>query len=534
MDDPIALLGAMPAAQRDHVLTRMSPRERRRLAALIADRGQFAQYRHDPVGFVTEYLGETVWSRQREILESIRDHKRTAVPACHAPGKSHIAARAAAWWVAVHDPGTALVATTATTFRQVRNILWPHIRRLARRHNLPGADTMNMVEWQVDGEIAAYGFAAHDHDESSVQGIHAPHLMVIIDEAGGIGHQLGQAVEALMTGDHTRLLLLGNPATENENSWFERTCNSDLYNVLRISAYDTPNFTGEPTGQCMACPPSAPPHEVATHLVDQQWVDDVLKEYGEDSAFAQARVFARFPRNSAQRVIPMDWIDAAAGNAEPEPSEIIRLGVDVAADGGDEFVVAKVDGWRVSLPHISRGEVNQNAVDVAGFVLTQILEASAEHERRGVPDPVRVKIDTIGVGWGVVSTLQKWGQEGRHRGVIVPVNVGERPSDTAKYANQRAELWWNGRTVFAPTMEGTSRISLPDDHRLASQLAGPLFQSDSSGRVTIERKSVMKRRGVSSPDRAEAVLLALFEPPSKVSVVPVSLGGMTQSNDWRF
>ena len=61
----------------------------------------------------------------------------------------------------------------------------------------------------------------------------------------------------------------------------------------------------------------------------------------------------------------------------------------------------------------------------------------------------------------------------------------------------------------------------------AAQLAAPSYRSNSSGRIQIEAKADMARRGVGSPDRAEAVLLALFEPPRRVvpEVAPLSIPG---------
>lgn len=488
----------------------------------------WAFFEDDPVGFVTVGLGETVWSRQRLILNSVRDHKRTAVPACHAPGKSHIAARTAAWWVSVHPPGTATVVTTATTYRQVRNVLWPHIRRLQARHHLPGETSQ--VEWKIGQEIAAYGFSPADHDEAAVQGVHAPHVLIIVDEAGGIGHILGRALEAIMTGGHTRMLAIGNPATDNEDSWFERCCSSDLWNVIPISAYDTPNFTGEDTGACGSCPPEVPPHAVATHLVDQEWVRDVVEEFGDESAFVEARVHARFPRAVANKVVPYQWVEEAAANEDPAPSEAIRLGVDVAADGGDEFVIAWADGYRCTIRHRSSGPENANPMTVAGKILEHILEAEAIHESRGVTDRVRVKIDAIGVGWAICGLLRQWGDERRHGAEIVGVNVAERARDAKKFNSQRAEMWWNGRNLLQP-QEGRQDVALDVDRRTLAQLSAPTYRSDSSGRILIESKQEMKRRGVNSPDRAEALLLALFEPPGQY-VPTVAPLGFNKRNDF--
>ena len=565
----------------------------------------WSQYANDPEGFITQGLGETLWSKQREILASVRDNKRTAVPACHAPGKSHLSARIVAWWVMCQPKGTSQVVTTATSFRQVRNILWSHIRKLHATHNMAG-DCLT-VEWKVDGSQVAFGFAPAQYNETALQGIHAPNLLVVVDEAGGISDTIGVALEALMTGGNTRLLLLGNPPTDNENSWFERACNSPLYNTIPISAYDTPNFTGEEVGNCTTCPRTVPTHSVATHLVDQTWVDDVISELGEASAFVTARVKAEFPRGTGNRIIPSTWIDDAQQNLNPAHDNRIRLGIDIASDGGDEFVIARADGYTVKIVHASSGADNANAVQVANVCLRHIQQAeqdiqnrqnkplpngnltlhnslygqtqnehmfaSETHTPQGFPDHtpnttppksltqqgfastehmfapggggvtqkmpggayshiLSVKVDAIGLGWGVVGLLEAWGREGLHGARIVGVNVAERAFDAGKFKNQRAEMWWNGRVLLQPDDDGFQLVKLDVDRKVCSQLALPDYVSDSSGRIKVISKEELKRKGQGSPDRAEAVLLALYEPKGDRGVPLVAPVVIGQANVW--
>ena len=510
--ESLRLLPDLTDEQRQAVLTRLDPAALAVLHKHLAG-GPYAQYRRDPVRFVTEALHEDVWSKQIEILESLRDHKRTAVPACHAPGKSHIAARAIAWWVAVHPPDTVRVVTTATTFRQVKGILWPHIRSVVNRHGLPGE--VFTTEWKIGGEIVADGFSPAEHNESAVQGIHAENLLIVVDEAGGISNTIGQALEALMTGGNTRLLLLGNPPTNLVGSWFERACSSDLYNVIPIPASETPNFTGEKVGPW------------ARNLVDPQWVQDVTRTFGEDSPFVQARVHARFPRTTDTAAIPIEWIEEAM-ELESDPG-VIRLGVDVAADGGDEFAIARLHGSTASLVHTSRS--NTSPVEVAGRVLDEIHAAERIHAEQDITDPVRVKIDAIGVGWGVAGLLEEWGKDGRHSSVIVPVNVSQSAHDRDRFANQRAEMWWTMREALQPDEQGLQEIALDIDHATMMQLAAPSYRANSSGRLQIESKADMSKRGIGSPDRAEALLLALFEPPRHEPMIVPPMG-LTKRNEW--
>ena len=569
----VAFLRDATPSRRREWLAGLSPDERAAVALMVeriaAD--PWSQYREDPIGFVERGLCETLWSKQREILLSVRDNKRTAVPACHAPGKSHLAARIVAWWTMTNPIGTSQVVTTATTFRQVRNILWSHIRTLHAKHQLDG-DCLT-TEWKRNNSVVAFGFAPAQYNETALQGIHAPNLLIVVDEAGGISDAIGTAIEALMTGEHTRLLLLGNPPTDTNNSWFERACNSHLYNTIRISAYDTPNFTGEPTGRCTTCPPTVKTHDIATHLVDKQWVADIISELGEQSAFAQARIHANFVQNTTNRIIPTTWIEEALKNDHPAPNPNIRLGVDIASDGGDEFVIARIDGYHARIVHTSSGDANANAVTVAQTILRHIHEAEAtlhntrygrhpqwspDHPERtttgsseqvfaprgggsersdatgGLPGMVTVKVDAIGLGWGVVSLLELWGREGLHGARVVGVNVAERASDAGRFRNVRAEMWWNLRVLLEPDARGGQVVSLAGlDVRSVGQLGLGEFVSDSSGRLKVVSKGELRGRGLGSPDRAEALLLGFYEPSVWVVpvVAPVSVG---QVNPWVF
>jgi hypothetical protein len=118
-------------------------------------------------------------------------------------------------------------------------------------------------------------------------------------------------------------------------------------------------------------------------------------------------------------------------------------------------------------------------------------------ERKGC-GAVRVQIDKIGIGAGVVS-----------RGVelhepFVGINVGEAAIDSERFLNLRAEYYWALRERFE-----AGDVDLdPSDKQLASELCSIRFKRTSRGQIQIESKEDMKRRGIPSPNRAEAVMLA--------------------------
>lgn len=80
------VLNATPE-ERTKIYLSLTPEEKHALAVILDAEieNPWARWEHDPIGFVQEGLGETLWSKQREILTSIAENKRTVVPACHAP-----------------------------------------------------------------------------------------------------------------------------------------------------------------------------------------------------------------------------------------------------------------------------------------------------------------------------------------------------------------------------------------------------------------------------------------------------------------
>lgn len=523
----------------------LTPRDMQAVLGVAAkDMGtMYGLWQDDPVGFVEDVLAETTWSKQRAVLAAIPHHKRVAVPSAFGTGKTHISARAALWRSLVHPVGSSLTVTTATRFRQVQRQLWPHIRQCVAKAGLPlTADTTQLKATNPDGveTVVAYGFSAPPYDESAVQGIHAARLFIVVDEAGGISRVIGSGMRGLLTGDDTRLLAIGNPPTDDEGSWFERlTLEPDVANIP-ISAYEAPQQTGERTRRCRCPIPTK--HSLGTHLVDQDWIDGTIRDYGPDAPFVTAKVHAKFPRGGPSRTIPTDWVDMAVESPEPvgdgyhrladlSPDERdphlvaaggwVRLGVDVAADGGDELVVARMVGDLVTIEHAAAGAANVNAVDVAGKVLEHIRRAENVRRALGTTAPVRVKIDGIGVGWGVASTLTAWAAEGIHDAEIVPVIVSEDTyrddeASTLRPYRKRDEMWLTARALLQPRPDtGRGLLRLRVDRRTAAQLTAPTYGTNSGGRTVIESKKHMKTRGIGSPDRAEAMLLAAYEPVLK-------------------
>lgn len=470
---------------------------RQRKAVLLAERKlrRDVLYRAQPELWAWERAKSFTWSKQREILRAARDHRRTAVRSCHGIGKSHSAALLAAWWIDVHAPGEAFVVTSAPTYAQVRAILWRYIRQLHKRAGLPGR--VNQTEWLIDEDLVAFGRKPADHDEAAFQGIHARRVLVLLDEACGIPAQLWIAADALTTNDGCRIVAIGNP--DNPSSYFKEVSEeTSSWHKIKISAFDSPNLTGEPI-----------PDELRELLISEHWVAEKKQEWGEDNPVYISKVLGEFPGDDPFAVVR--YIDVALCRMDFEtprtPAELlpVELGVDVGG-GGDLTVVRErrgmVSGRRWS-SNADRPEL------LAPFVLHCINETGA----------TSVKVDSIGIGWGLVGELRNMAQRGLHSAVIHAVNVGEAASQPQRFANLRAELWWEvGRRAFEQRLVDVSTMEHAD--RTIAELCTPLYDHDPKGRVRVESKDdIRSRTNGRSPDDADAWLLSYYQPKDMANII---------------
>lgn len=446
------------------------------------------RYRLDPVAWARERAGLEIWSKQAEIMESVRDNPNTAVKSCHSSGKSFISAVTTCWWLDVHPRGEARVISTAPTSKQVDAILWYEINKLHKRLGMFGR--CNIREIYDGKELVALGRKPPDDDQAAFQGLHAKYLLLILDEAYGIPKRLWDEGSSLASNEHGRQLAIGNPDGPGE---FMEVCerNKD-WNTIHISYRHTPNFTGEPVSDTLK-----------QMLVSDRWVEERKRKWGQSSALFISKCEGDFPgEGDPYAVVQNSWaancrlLDLAADDP-------LEGGIDVGG-GSDRTVLRMREGPKAT----EEVEFYDNdPMRSVGKLAHQIDEWGL----------TSVKIDSTGLGWGVAGRLRELSRKHNprskdtvHGSEIIPVNFGQKPpiGFEKKFQNLRAYLWWQvGREM--------SRLSKWDltnvDDEVIHELTSPRYEiMDSFGKIKIEPKvDVIKRLGF-SPDRAEALLLAFF------------------------
>lgn len=431
----------------------------------------------NPVRFCEKVLGFTPWSKQREVLEAIRDHKRVAVRSCHGSGKTANAARAALWFLAAYPDSR--VITTAPTYTQVRDLLWAEIHSATYKAPAGFFPQASSTRLSITDNWYATGVSTNQPER--FQGHHAENLLLIVDEASGVDEDIYSAAEGFMTSEGARVLLIGNPTRTSGQFYRAFHSERDQWHTIHISAYDTPNLTGEPVVAA-----------AARTLVSPGWVAEKEKYWGADNPMFQVRVLGDFPTSSDDSVVGLAAVEAAQKReVAPDDSQIV-VSCDVARYGADETVIVVRRGLHA---RIHSAYFGKSLMETAG----RIMDAARSVSDYGVP---RIVVDDAGLGGGVTDRLREQGVK------VEAFNSATTAHDKDIYPNRRSEAWFH----FADMIND---IDLDPDDQLAADLVACRYTMDSSGRRAVEPKDHTKKRLGRSPDRADAILMA-FAPPVKM------------------
>lgn len=464
---------------------------------VIADlrlRSRKQEYLNDPALWAEEVLGKHMWSKQREIAQSLVDNSHTAVVSCNGAGKSGLAGMLAVWWVATHDAYDVAVICSAPTYVQIARVLFREIQdnfKIAnkRGHNLPGYITQGQ-EWKLDdGTVIAFGRRPADKDiVSAFQGIHRRYVLVILDEAGGIPEDLYVATEAVTNTEGARVLAIGNP--DNRGTPFHRIFREDpTWHKIKISAFDTPNFTDEK---------DTVPKELLPLLIQPNWVEKQKISWGEESARYRSKILAEFPDEADNTFFSQSNIDKGIDTEIPDDSQAEAvLGVDVARFGEDDSVAYINRGGRLRrLETWSKATATETATRIHRMAIDNAVS--------------EVRIDAAGLGGPVVDLVAALA-DGKYL-VISMLGSAASPDKTR---------WHNARAAnYDALKEGLSagRIDLdPDDKVLLEELLMISYKFTPKGAMLIESKDDMRSRGVKSPDSLDAAVYACADLTALVS-----------------
>ena len=435
------------------------------------------KYRNDPVAFVREVLGVEPDTWQVEFLNAVASGERKlSIRSGHGIGKSTGGSWAMLWYLLTRYP--VKVVVTAPTSAQLYDALFAELKRWVKE--LPESVQQLLEVKQERIELKASPTEAFISARTSraeqpeaLQGVHSENVMLVADEASGVPEQVFEAAAGSMSGHNALTIMFGNPV--RSSGFFFDTHNrlKDEWWTRRVSCLDSPR-------------------------VSEAYINEMKSRYGEESNAYRIRVLGDFPRSDDDTIIPMELLEAAKNrDVSVNPDAPIIWGLDVARFGSDSSVLCKrqsnviidLQRWR-----------NLDLMQLTGAVVAQY--EACEHKQR----PTEILVDSIGLGAGVVDRLRELKLPARG------INVSESPAMGQTYINLRAELWHKAKAWLEKR-----DCKIPIDEDLIAEMATVRYTFTSNGKIKVESKDDIRRRGLKSPDKADAVCLTFASDAATVS-----------------
>jgi phage terminase large subunit len=419
----------------------------------------------DPVLFVEGVLGAKPEEWQKKALYAVRDNDRVAIRSGHGIGKTAFLSWLILWWVLTRSPSR--IACTANTSSQLSDILWAEVAKWHRcmPDGLKELIEVTSAKVELTGQDSfAVARTARRETPEALQGFHSPNMLFLVDEASGVDNIIFEVGEGAMSTEGAKTVMTGNPT--RTSGYFYEAFNKmkDSFFTMKVSSQDSTQ-------------------------VGPKFIEDMKVKYGEDSNIYRVRVLGEWPEADDDVVIPLHLLQSAADRdqvaADTTP---VVWGLDVARFGTDKSALCKRKGNVVTEP--IKSWRNKDLMEMCGIILNE-YETTTWSDR-----PVEILIDSIGLGAGVVDRLTELDLPVRG------INVAESASMGERYGRLRDELWFLGKEWFE-----ARDCTIPDQEELIDDLSKPRFTFLSNGKLKVEGKDEMKRRGLNSPDLADAFCL---------------------------
>ncbi|HEX3626618.1 MAG TPA: hypothetical protein VH280_14480 [Verrucomicrobiae bacterium] len=437
-----------------------------------------------PDGFAAETLRMQLYPKQRDVLRALAlPDVAISFRSCNEGGKTKKVIRAAILWHLTMFPKGHVISTSGC-YRQIKDQLLPALHgyqslfsswKFLRTPRIETSDANCFWEGFSTNEGGKFeGHHAGGQDEP---------LLIIVDEAKTVKDDIFEAIERCKP---TRLLIASSPGYGEGEFYRSHTTRKKFYQTFVQRASECPHWK-------------------------QQEIDKLLAKWGPNHPVFKSMVMAEFADSVADAVIELKPLEDLIAN--PPIEQRARNAADRKAfcdfawgGDGDENVLALRDGNVVTIEETFRAD---NLQAICGQFIAAFNRLGLKHWQ--------IDGDEGGGGKLICDQLQSMGWR------INRVNNGAAPRHCAHYANLAAEMWYEGAQKIA-----RREIILPDDDDLRAQLLDRKRVPNAKGKLAVESKTDMRKRGVGSPDRADAVLGAMT--PLRV-IKSVNIGNIDGNRD---
>ncbi len=444
--------------------------------------------------FVREVFGAKPDAWQARTLRLIAKNPRVAMKACKGPGKSCVLAWVI-WWFLVTRENSQIICVSITK-DNLKDNLWKELatwydksedlQRLFSFGTTHIRCTANPKLWWCSARSFPRDADA-SQQANTLAGFHADSCMFVLDEVSDYPPGVLPAAEAIFANEgDKRGIVAGNPTRRS----------GPLYDICTKSAnyWKIVTITGDPDD------PERSPR------ISMEWAIQEIERWGRDNPYVIVNILGEFPPGGIDQLIDVNLIDKAmrrdVGYLTYSSSACV-WGLDPArSEFGDESCLMMRQGVLSRRPRVWRGLDGTQLGDQVAFLLTQA-------EEDGKPCDA-LFIDAAGVGSSVLDRLNHLG----YSAIVHEVQFAGKAHEPDRYLNVRAEIWWRMMLWLK-----NRPACLADDPLLREELMAPKTEWKPRGGKTVfqlESKDSMAKRGVKSPNRADALALTFTAPVQRL------------------
>jgi hypothetical protein len=409
---------------------------------------------------------------QKRALNALERHGgKTSVRTANGAGKTSVIIPGAVFWFMTMFPRAKVVITSGVD-RQVREQIFPSLRACA-----PRLEGWTFSDTSIDAPNGSHAVGFTTKEGGYFEGWHGNKdqlyklfehdgpLLIVVDEAKSVIQDIFDAIDRC-TYQH---LLYASSCGAGEGEFHaSHTKNARFFQTVHAPA--------------AVCPHAD--HAKNLELIQKRGLGDPL---------VRSKVFAEFMTDAEGSIVSRSWIDRALQSPPRFQGEDENYFCDFAA-GGDENVLAARRGNRVRIVEAWR---DKDTMAACGRFILLFRRLGLTPERAYL-----IGGDNSGLGKPVIDRMHELGWQIRRE------NNGEAAQDSDAYMNYGAETWWEGGKQLSKNeviLEGIDEATI-------GQMCARKGKVPSSGKLGVESKEDMKKRGVESPDRADAVFGAMRKP----------------------
>jgi phage terminase large subunit len=438
------------------------------------------EYPHGAKKFVTEQFGVELDWFQEDLLEAWVDPSKPRISLQAAAGVGKSAGMA---WCAWHflaaccldpySPPKGLV--TGVTDANLKDNFWAELATWQHRspyltqafehtdsrvfaRESPQTWFLGRRNWPKQGSA--------DEQGNTLSGLHARSVACFIDESGSIPATVLRAAEQALADKPLwgKLVQAGNPISLDGMLHFAAVTARGQWYIIRV--------TNDPDDPKRA------------RRGDIEWARTQIRLYGRENPWVMSYILGQFPPSSINSLLGIEDVTAAQARVlRPEDYSHMqkRIGADVARFGDDRTALFPRQGRRVFKPIVMRGA---DTAQVSARLYAAKTAWGSELEL----------VDAGAMGAGVIDQLRVAGVH------VYPVHFGGKAIQYQRYANKRAEMWWD----MAVAIKRDVQLPVDVDGDLVGELCAPTY-TFSKGVLLLEEKDQIKKRIGRSPDLGDAL-----------------------------